>query len=114
MSLSNFAAEAGPHISLSAEPLFNWNGITVTNSILYGAICALVLIIFSLWSTLRIKHTPRRGAHQLLEVFAEFMIGLLEGTLGSRAKAIKYAPIFGTFFLFIVLSNLFGLLPIVG
>jgi len=44
----------------------------------------------------------------------EFLINMLEGIFGNRQKAIKYAPVFGTFFVFIFLSNLSGLFPLVG
>ena len=44
----------------------------------------------------------------------EFVIGLIEGPLGSRAKAVAYAPIFGAFFLFIIFNNIMGIMPWVG
>jgi F-type H+-transporting ATPase subunit a len=47
-------------------------------------------------------------------MMVDFVIGLLEGPLGSRKNAVKYAPIFGTYFLFIIFTNLLALLPIVG
>lgn len=112
--LALFAAESEPHISLSAEKLFEINGFPITNSILYGVLSALLIIAISLWAARRIQIKPRRGFQQIFEMLADFFIQLLESPLGSRAKAVKYAPIFGTFFIFIVFNNLLGLLPIVG
>jgi len=54
------------------------------------------------------------GITQFFEMFMEFMFSMLEQVFNSKKKAVKYAPIFGVFFIFIVFSNIMGLLPIVG
>ncbi len=104
----------GPHIALSPEKITEIGGFTISNSIIYGAICAILLAAILLVARLRIHQKAARGFTQIVEILVEFIIGLVEGPLGSRKKAVKYAPVFGTFFLFIIFSNLMGLLPIVG
>ncbi len=114
LNLTLLANSDGPHIALSPEEITKIGGFTISNSIIYGAICALLLAFILLVSRRKIRTKATRGFVQIVEILVEFIIGLVEGPLGSRKKAIKYAPIFGTFFLFIIFSNLMGLLPIVG
>ena len=44
-----------------------------------------------------------------LEIFVELITGIVEGVLGHHGR--EYVHLFGTFFLFILAANLFGLLP---
>lgn len=115
MITSIFASgESGIHISLRAEPIFQIGPLTVTNSMIYGLICAVIIGAISVWASKKIKINGQKGFSQIIEIMVDFVIGLLEGPMGSRAKAVKYTPIFGTYFLFIIFTNLLALLPIVG
>ncbi|MCA9344719.1 F0F1 ATP synthase subunit A [Candidatus Saccharibacteria bacterium] len=108
------ANEDGPHIALTPEKITEIAGFTISNSFIYGIITAFVLgvVLFIAKKNMRLKAV--KGITQFIEIIVEFVIGLIEGPLGSRKKAVKYAPIFGTFLLFIIFSNILGLLPIVG
>lgn len=118
--ITNFAAGDSPegiHVSLKAEELWNIGGISITNSMVYGPLVA----IFMIWLLLRIAKKsqvkPQRGKFfgvAIIESIVLFVVGMLESAFGSREKAFKYAPIFGTFFLFILINNMSGLIPIVG
>lgn len=112
--LTQLASTEGPHISLKADPIFTIGNITITNSVLYGVIVALAILTLGIVAARRAGIKPAGVLTTGFEMALEFIVGMLEGTLGSRAKAVKYAPIFGTFFIFIVLNNISGLLPIVG
>lgn len=112
--LNLFASTDGPHIALSPEKITEIGGFTISNSIIYGVICAILLSIILLVARFKVHQRAAKGFTQVIEIIVEFIIGLIEGPLGSRKKAVAYAPIFGTFFLFIIFSNLMGLLPIVG
>lgn len=109
-----FAAENEPHIAISPEKLFSIGGIEVTNSMLYGWITATFLIILFVWAMKRVKITGSRGLGAILEVGVEFIVNLLQGTLGNRRLATKLAPIFATLFFFIMFNNWLGLLPGIG
>lgn len=114
-SLSTFASEGGIHVSLKAEPITKLGPLTVTNSIVYGTLCAFLLLVILLIGIRSVKYRPSKSVFAgMLEWLAEFVINLLTGPFGSRAKAARYAPYFATFFIFIIFSNLMGLLPIVG
>ncbi len=45
----------------------------------------------------------------IAELMVEGIIGMAEGILGHQAR--KYVPLYGTFFIFILVSNLMGLIP---
>lgn len=112
--LLHLADTSEPPIALAPEAIFKVGGITISNSVIYGVLCAVLLVFFLLSAKRKIKVTASRGPAQLIEIIVEFLIGLIEGPLGSRKKAVKYAPIFGTFFIFIMFSNIMGIMPWVG
>lgn len=114
MLTSFFASEGGIHISLKAEKLFTVGPVTVTNSMLYGALIAFLLVFFMARIAKRVSVKPNKGAAGPVELMVEFVLNLIEGPLGSRVMAVKYAPYFASYFLFIMFSNLTALLPVVG
>lgn len=112
--LSLFAAESEPSVHIAPSGLFEINGFTITNSMVFAWVCSLVIIGALIYAARRIKLYPKRGFSQIVEVGVEFITSLLENSLGSRQKAVKYAPYFTAIFFFIVFSNLLGLAPGVG
>ncbi len=102
------------HVSLKAERLFTVGPLHVTNSMIYGIIIAALMVVVLGILAKKVSVKPAKGLVGPLEMIIEFILGLIEGPLGSRAAAIKYAPYFGTYFLFIFFSNLTALLPVVG
>lgn len=114
-NLQTFANESGIHVSLKAEELFVVGPVHVTNSMIYGLICSILIVVGMLLAAKAIKLRPVKGFfHNIIEFIVEFIIGLLEGAFGSREKAAKFAPYFGVYFIFIIFSNLLALLPLVG
>lgn len=111
--LSRFA-EDGPHVALSPDTVTEVGGVAISNSVIYGLICAVLLIVILIAARKKIHAKAARGFAQFVEIITEFIIGLIEGPLGSRKKAVQYAPIFGTFMLFIMFSNIMGIMPWVG
>lgn len=114
--LSRFAAseESGPAVHITPGKLFEVAGFPVTNSILYGVITSIIIIIFLMWAVRKMTLRPKRGVVQFVEIGTDFIYRLLESSLGSKEKAAKYAPTFITMFLFILLTNWIGLLPVIG
>jgi F-type H+-transporting ATPase subunit a len=114
--LTKFAAESsdGPVIHIAPTVVTHINGFPITNSMLYGWIASVAICIM-LISVARMVHLrPRGGLIQFVEAGVDFIIGLIANSLGSRAKALKYAPYFATIFFFVLLNNWLGLLPGVG
>ncbi len=114
MSFLHIFAASDIHVSLKPEHVFEVSGVSITNSMIYGVLTSVFLgwLLLTLAKKSTVK--PRKGPVALLEMIVEFVVGMLESAFGSRAKAIKYAPIFGTYFLFILTSNILGLFPLVG
>lgn len=100
--------------TIAPEKLFEIGSLSVTNSILYGWISSLILLGLFLWMARSLRVEGSRGPAQVLEMGSELIVGAMESSFRSRRLAVKYGPIFITFFFFILLSNWLGLLPGVG
>lgn len=110
------AGDSGIHVSLKAEELWNVAGISITNSMVYGLVVAIFMgaVLVSLSRKSRVKPAKKKYGVAILESVVLFVVGVLEGAFGSREKAFKYAPIFAVFFIFILITNMSGLIPLVG
>src|SRR5690242_10470008 len=112
--LSRFAADSGPAIHVAPATAFHLWGFTITNSILYGWACALIIIAVLVAVARRVSVHPKGGLAQFIEAGAEFISGLVEGAFDDKKRGRKYVPFFVTLFFFILLNNWFGLIPGVG
>lgn len=110
---TKFAAD-GPSIHITPGHLFDLSGKPISNSMFYGWVSSVVIVMLLIVIANRMTLRPKKGVIQFVEIGAEFIISTLTGSLGSRKKAIKYAPYFTTTFFFVMLSNWLGLLPGVG
>lgn len=111
--LARFAAteSEGPAIHITPGGLFKIGDIAVTNSMLWGVISSVLIVILLITAAQRMTIRPKRGFIQFVEIGTEFIISTIQNALGSRKKAIKYAPFFVTAFFFVMLSNWLGLIP---
>ncbi len=114
--LQLFAAteESGPAIHITPGELFTVGGFSITNSMFYGGICSILIVILLIVAARKMTIKPKRGFIQFVEIGTEFIIGTIQNSMGSRKKAIQYAPFFASAFFFVMLSNWLGLLPGVG
>jgi F-type H+-transporting ATPase subunit a len=112
--LSNFAADSGPSVHVAPAPVFELGGFIITNSILYGWICAVVLIVLFTFIARRVTVKPRGGFVQIVEVGVDFISNLVTNAFDDKKIGRKYVPFFVTLFFFILFNNWLGLLPIVG
>jgi len=92
--------------SLSALPEPNFMAIIV----------ALVILVLALGfrralasSNDAVVPDDRVGARNIMEVLVELVIGLTDSIIGHKGR--KYVPLFGSLFIFILVSNLMGLIP---
>ncbi|MFH0863699.1 MAG: F0F1 ATP synthase subunit A [Candidatus Gottesmanbacteria bacterium] len=99
------------NISIAAEPVFYFMGFPVTNSLIGTWIVMAVLITLALAINKVNKIIPQGLQNYFEAVFGGFL-GLAESIAGEKARI--FFPIIFTFFIFIILSNWFGLLPGVG
>jgi F-type H+-transporting ATPase subunit a len=113
VSLARFA-ESSPTVHITPGEVFQIGSFSITNSMLYAWICSLFIIILSVTVARMVRIKPRKGIIQLYEAGTDFITSLIASSMGSREKAVKYAPYFVSMFFFIMLSNWLGLLPGVG
>src|SRR3989344_2864141 len=102
-----------PEISIKAEELLEIWHIPITHSILLALITCAFLLIVGLVLRGWLKLVPGK-LQSVIELLMEQVLMLMDSVFGTREKSEKYLPIVFTVFLFILFSNWFGLLPIVG
>lgn len=103
----------GPHISLTADPIFHIGSFPVTNSLFLATIIVVLFVALATWLRGRFKLVPSM-IQNVFEMFIEALLDLMDSVLGERRLSEKYMPIVATIFLFVLFSNWFGLLPGVG
>lgn len=98
----------GPRIIIK----FGDSGVYITESVIWAAIVALVLIVLTFWLTKNMEKVPR-GKQVVAETIVEFVYNLTGSIMGKSAE--KYAPYIGTLFMFLLVGNslgLFGFRPV--
>ncbi|MBP9669927.1 F0F1 ATP synthase subunit A [Candidatus Woesebacteria bacterium] len=105
---------ASLNISISAEPIAHFLGLTITNSLLTGWIVTALLVAGAILFSRQIKGKGAPGRLQsFIEMLIEALFNMVESIAGS-AKAKIFFPMVATLFTFILFSNWSGLLPGVG
>ncbi|MEK7600121.1 MAG: F0F1 ATP synthase subunit A [Patescibacteria group bacterium] len=107
-------AETGPSVHVSPSAVFEVGGLTITNSILYGWVCAIIIITLMVWVARRVTVKPQGGLVQFIEVGVNFIGNLVENSFDDKKVGRKYVPFFVTLFFFILFNNWLGLMPVVG
>jgi F-type H+-transporting ATPase subunit a len=111
---NNFAA-SDIHVSLKAEPIFKLGPLTVNNSLIFGLICSVIILVLFITAARKIKYRP--GKSKLangVEYLVSFVMDMLTGSLGTRELAVRYAPFYISIFCVIITSYLLSLIPLVG
>lgn len=105
--------ESGLHIALAPEHLFVIWGLPITNSLLATWVIMALLLLGAYLMGRKVSVVPGK-IQSAIEMFFEYLLGMMEQTLGSRALAIRYFPFIATIFIFIFVANTFNFLPIFG
>jgi F-type H+-transporting ATPase subunit a len=105
---------SGPVVHIAPGVVMRIAGVNITNSILYGWICTLAIIITFVIVARMVTIKPRGGFIQIVEAGVDFITNLVHGAFDDKRVAAKYTPYFVTIFFFILFNNWLGLLPIVG
>ncbi len=69
----------------------------------------LVLVVFFIFATRKLKRIPEGKGQTLLEVFVGGIMDFFGGILGDHGR--KYVPFVGSFFIFILFLNYLGVIP---
>jgi F-type H+-transporting ATPase subunit a len=106
-------AAGAEHLSAFAPEIFNLFGLPVTNSMITGWLAALILIAIAI----RFRHQVRAGRSTLFTASVESLVVALNGFLAEimgEKLARKTFWLLGSFFVYILCSNLLGLFPGIG
>lgn len=99
--------------ALAPDVLFHAGPVAVTNT-LVNAWIAIVILLF-LGFRLRSRMALRPGRLQNgAELIVELLLPYFDQVTGDRKKTMRFLPIVGSLFFFILLSNWLGLLPGTG
>ncbi|HMQ52768.1 MAG TPA: F0F1 ATP synthase subunit A [Anaerolineae bacterium] len=105
---SAFIPVEKPPTSLSAETLLHLGPFNLTNAVLTAWISTILIAIFCIMATSNMQLRPG-GLQNFLEFVVEGIYNLTENVAGPR-DAVKFFAIPATIFIFVLVSNFFGLL----
>lgn len=97
--------------SLTGEPIFTLGPVTYTNAHFTMLLVIVLLSTLAFFATRNMKEQPtglQNLAEMLVQGLGDFVVSI------GGPQAIKYLPLFGTLFLFIVTSNWLSVVPFVG
>lgn len=84
----------------------------LTNSVLVALVVLGIVLWFARKATNKMTLVPHK-AQNFLEFIVEFLYGQVVGIVGEKQAKLAF-PLLGTLFIYILVSNWFGLLPGVG
>ncbi len=99
--------------NLPPDVLFEVGAINITNTMINAWIAIAIFLVLGIFVSKSIKLKPGK-LQNTCEFFLEGILGYFDQVTGDRKKTIKFLPIVGSIFLFILLSNWLGLLPGTG
>ena len=100
-------------VTLYAEPIGHIGSLTVTNSLFTSWIAVFIIIIISLVIRLRLRQIPK-GIQNFFEMLFEGALSLCDQVTNDRKITLKVFPLAITIFLFVLINNWIGILPLGG
>ncbi len=98
---------------LVAEKIFSIGSLSITNAYFNSTIALIFFILLGYLIKSNVKKIPGR-LQNAAEAIIEFLLGYFDQVTQDRKKSIKFLPLVGSLFLFILFSNWLGLLPGTG
>lgn len=100
-------------VSAKASEMFGADVLSfITNSVIVGLCVLGIVFYFSKKATTNMTLVPHK-AQNFFEFVIEFLYGRVEGIVGHKQAKLAF-PLLGTLFIYILVSNWFGLIPGVG
>ncbi len=96
-----------------AEPIFHIGSFPVTNAYINSWIAVVLFVIAGFILRKKTAMIPK-GFQNLVEALMEFMLKYVDQVTHDRKKSLRFFPIVGGLFLFILVSNWMGLIPGTG
>lgn len=85
----------------------------MTNAYINSTLTVILFAVLAFFIRRSISDVPK-GLQNFFEMIIESLLGFFDQVTGDRKKSLKFFPLIGTIFLFIVVSNWIGILPGVG
>lgn len=98
---------------LAAEQIFNIGSFPVFNTFINSSIVLALAAGAGLFLRKRSRQIPDK-IQNFAESILEVMLGYMDQVTRDRKKSLKFLPIVGTLFLFILISNWLGIFPGIG
>ena len=104
---------------LGAEQVFQIGPLPITNTMVNSFVALALFAIFAYFLNRGIRkyYSPDKapkGIVNFFESILEFILAQIDNVTKDRKKTLKFLPIVGTLFLFILVSNWMGLIPGTG
>ncbi len=102
---------------IAAEPIFNISNFVVTNTLINSTLTMLGFVVFAVIISVVVKKYKSKAPRGLLNFFEsilETLFGYFDTVTQDRKKTVRFLPLIGSLFLFILISNWIGLLPGIG
>jgi len=110
----NIVEEQVSHeVTIYAEPVFHIGSFQVTNSLLTSWLAVIVVLVFSIIIRIKLKKIPGKLQH-IFEVIMDGALSLVDQVTNDRKISKKIFPLVFSLFIFILISNWLGLLPVLG
>ncbi len=88
---------------IAPQVVFTIFGISITNTVV-SSWAVMIVVTFSAWFIG--KNKPEIG-----EIIIEAINNIVSSVMPDNIKVIKYLPLLGTLAIFLIFSNIFGVLP---
>ena len=98
---------------LAAEPIFHVGSFSVTNAYINSTLAVLFFLTVGFLVRKKTSLVPDKFQN-FMEATLEFILGYIDRITRDRKKSLKFLPLIGGIFLFILFSNWIGLLPGTG
>ncbi len=110
---NNTEPEQAHEVTIFAEPVFHVGNFQITNSLLNSWLAVLVIVVLCFALRRNLKQIPGKIQH-IFEIFLEGAMSLCDQVTNDRRITLKIFPLVASLFIFILVNNWLGLLPIVG
>ena len=99
---------------LAAEPIFYIGSFPVTNAYINSTVTVLLFVVLAFFVKRGMDSGKLTKLQNAMEGVMEFLLGYFDQVTGDRKKSLRFFPLVGTLFLFILVSNWLGLFPGIG
>lgn len=98
---------------LAAEHIFNIGSFSVTNTYINSTLTVVFFLVLAFLVRRKIADVPK-GIQNFFEALIELLLGYFDQVTNDRKKSMRFLPLIGTLFVFILVSNYLGIFPGIG